>query len=185
MSNNQYNNILPGGCVQTDLGLHRRLDGMLYFNAVNLSKDLPQEQLPNYNDWSCGQWINFHKKLKSLYGKRDANTVWSQFFDNKPAGWTKDKVCTANSYFTDYFSSQGITFDANVYTIVDDATGFLTSIPGNIKTALIVGGVVVGVTILTIIGVSIYRLVQVNGSMAQVRKKIYDNPEILLKAAML
>lgn len=180
-----YYNIAPGGCIQRDLGLHRRDDGLLYYNAVNLSMSIPAAELPNYNTWSCDQWINFHKKLKGLYGRDDANQVWSGFFDNKPAGWQEDKVCTAQSYFISYFKKQGITFDDNVYTILGDAAGFLTSLPNTARTALIIGGVVVGVTVLSIIGYNIYRVVQISSSMGAARRKIMDNPELLIKAAML
>lgn len=139
--------------------------------------------LPDYDAWSKDDWINFHRILKSKFGRENANKVWSQFFNNKPIGWTRDHVYTADPEFKKYFGSQGITFDASFYSQLDRIGGFLSSIPAGIKTTAIIVGVVGGTSLLFFIGLGIYTSYKTTKALSKTAGNALKDPDLLAKAA--
>lgn len=83
--------------------------------------DYQEIPLPDYQNWTCADWVTFHGILRERFTRKDANRVWSQAFNNKPTSWMRDKVCTADENFIAYFKKQGIKFDSNFYSIIADA----------------------------------------------------------------
>lgn len=150
--------------------------------------ELSIDILPDYNKWSKEDWINFHKTLKQHFwpDRSRANQLWSAAFNNKPMGWTRDQVYTADPEFKTYFASQGIKFSSTFYSKLDSVENFFTSLPGTVKKVgigiLIFGGAV----ILFVLGRAIYLAIKsgiaLHRASNSLKKKIQDNPEILLKA---
>lgn len=139
------------------------------------------ENLPNYDNWDCAKWIDFHKRLKGRYGKESANLVWNEYFNNKPTGWTRDKVCTGQASFINYFKGQGIKFDDNFYSSIP-TFGVLTK---NVKTALIAAAIIGGVAIIGFIGYNLYTAHVVRKIAIGGLKKAADNPELVAKGAVM
>ncbi len=146
------------------------------------------DQLPDYNGWSKEDWIEFHHLLKQKFGRISANKVWSEFFNNKPTGWTRDQVYTADPAFKSYFKSQGIKFDSNFYSELDSVTGMIGSYISALPTAIKIGGAVIIVSAVGLIGFGLYRgfrnLQSTHRSLEAGKKKILENPEILAKALL-
>lgn len=141
--------------------------------------------LPDYNSWSKEDWVEFHQLLKQKFGLKDANRVWSSFFNNKPVGWTLDRVYTADEGFKSYFKSQGITFSPTFYSKISDFGHNLTSMIASLPKAVKIGGTVViilgvaGITYIVYKGIK--NAVSYTRSSQKGAKKILENPETLLK----
>lgn len=149
--------------------------GQDWYNAI--SQQFPMENLPDYNGWDCNKWIDFHKRLKARYGKENANLVWNEYFNNKPTGWTRDRVCTGQDPFVNYFKEQGIKFDDNFYSVLPS----FGTMAKNLKTGLIVAAVVGGALLLTYIGYQIYMAYTIQKIAVGGLKKAADNPELVGK----
>ncbi len=153
-----------------------------YFNSVDIAKDIPIEHLPDYNSWSCTQWINFHKELKSLYGKKNANEVWKEFFNNKPSTIISRQRCTTQDEFKSYFKSQGINFDQNSLSIISilgfsPALQAFNSLSNTAKAVIIIGGSV------AIIGIGAVIFISVRKTLRDTKSKvaILSDPKVIAK----
>lgn len=140
-----------------------------------LADSFPMENLPNYKQWSCDQWVDFHRRLKSKYGKANANLVWQEFWNNKPHGWLGDQ-CVRESSFTSYFKNQGITFNESFFSIVG-------KFGSNVKTGLIVAGVVVGGALAAYLVFLAWNAITVQKIAHRGLKKAADNPDLIAEGA--
>ncbi len=149
--------------------------GQQFYNAIQ--NQFPMENLPNYESWDCNKWIDFHKRLKARYGKDNANLVWNEYFNNKPANWTRDKVCTGQDPFIKYFKDQGIKFDSNFYSTIPSLGG----ITSGLKTAGIIGGITLGILLIGFVGYQAYSAYKLRKIAFKGLDKAADNPELVGK----
>lgn len=159
-----------------------------FINTINppanyrgsLSSSFPMDKLPDYNNWTCGQWIDFHERLKTRYGKANANMVWNEYWNNKPHGWLGDK-CIGIPSFVSYFKRQGIQFKPNFYSYVKEGQDFLASIPQNMRTLAIAGMVVGGLLVLGAVGYFVYDAITMRKIVRGGVKKAVNNPDLVGK----
>lgn len=145
-----------------------------------LASSFPMDKLPNYQQWTCGQWIDFHERLKARYGKTNANLVWNEYWNNKPHGWLGDK-CIGVPDFVSYFKRQGVEFNPNFYSYVTEAQGFLSSIPQNMRILAIAGLVVGGVLLVGFVSYQVYNAITMRNIVHGGLKKAANNPELVGK----
>lgn len=98
-------------------------------------------------DWTCEQWVDYHKALKKYTGKLNANANFVKAF--KTIGITgKGSKCTGDSDFYQYFKSQGIDVSqGSLESLWNETKGFAS----NIGNAFKIGGYVIMGLVLFII----------------------------------
>jgi hypothetical protein len=90
-------------------------------------------------------WIEWHKQLKKVFGKKAANGIWVYAWSKR--GGIDSKANTRT--LANYMEGQGVDFDRTSWdevteTILDFGTGFSTALKW---TGIIVGGVVLVILI--------------------------------------
>lgn len=117
--------------------------------AINPVSIIPNEQ-------SSGQdWLNWYKILKSRYGRKNANTVFS-------LAWNKRGTYSANTKeLRNFMEKNGVSIEGNnpaiiIEDFVGDVTDFATSTFSTGKTVVLVG---LGVAAVAVLGI-VYSLVK-------------------------
>lgn len=90
-------------------------------------------------------WIQWHKDLKSNFGKKIANGLWLKAWRTR--GSSDSDVNTSD--LRDYMKKQGVTIDTSTWNKVADATssGLSDLFQMSKATSLIIGGTVLGLTV--------------------------------------
>ena len=83
---------------------------------------------PNYDNWgpdqywSCIDWINYHKTLKTCYSQAEANTIWVNKLSQYSLFGHEWNCMNFDNSFIDYAQSQGI--DAGIFgTVYNSGSG--------------------------------------------------------------
>ena len=100
--------------------------------------------MPSFSS-KAENWIQWHKDLKSNFGKKIANGLWLKAWRTRGSG--DSGVNTSD--LRDYMKKQGVTIDTSTWNKVVDATssGLSDLFQMSKTTSLIIGGTVLGLTV--------------------------------------
>lgn len=100
--------------------------------------------MPSFSS-KAENWIQWHKDLKSNFGKKIANGLWLKAWRTR--GSSNSDVNTSD--LRDYMKKQGVTIDTSTWNKVVDATssGLSDLFQMSKTTSLIIGGTVLGLTV--------------------------------------
>ena len=91
---------------------------------------------PDLSEWSCNDYVTWHKRLTEAHGLESANEIAQQFWDKIPwyrLDWTQG--CYANCNFYNHFRSAGggwASLLPSTFCTLDSAGGKLVDSAGNI-----------------------------------------------------
>lgn len=87
----------------------------------------PSKNIPQINS-KADEWISWHQSLKSKFGKKTANALWTK-------AWSKRGSSSANtSQLRSYMSGNGINIDSSAWDKIVDMGGDIGDfITGGIK----------------------------------------------------
>jgi hypothetical protein len=107
----------------------------------------PSQTIPTASSKS-ENWIQWHKDLKKVFGKKKANSIWLY-------AWAKRggvKSSANNSALRDYMDSQGVNVTTTSLGELSDAVGNVLDFGLGIGKIVIIGGLsVVGLILLSIL----------------------------------
>jgi len=109
------------------------------------------DAIPTYNS-TTDAWIQWHKELKSNFGKKMANNLWLKAW--KIRGSSKLNTSDLRSYL----DKQGIKLDTNAWDNIVDLGGGITDFIGNTFQAGQVLTIGLGVIIVGGIGMLVYNI---------------------------
>jgi len=109
------------------------------------------DAIPTYNS-TTDAWIQWHKELKSNFGKKMANNLWLKAW--KIRGSSKLNTSDLRSYL----DKQGIKLDTNAWDNIVDFGGGITDFIGNTFQAGQVLTIGLGVIIVGGIGMLVYNI---------------------------
>jgi hypothetical protein len=100
--------------------------------------------MPSF-DSKAQNWIQWHKDLKSNFGKKIANGLWLKAWRNR--GSSGGDINTSD--LRDYMKKQGVTIDTTTWNKVSDATvsGLSDLFQMSRTTSFVITGTVVGLAI--------------------------------------
>jgi len=107
----------------------------------------PSKTIPTASSKS-ENWIQWHKDLRRIFGKKKANSIWLYAWSkrggvNSPAN---------NRSLRNYMDKQGVDITTTNLAALGDAIGNVLSFPFSVGKVLIIGGLsVVGVVLLVIL----------------------------------
>jgi hypothetical protein len=88
------------------------------FTTVRPTSPIPSTYagLPeDMDDWSCAEWVTYHKRVKAALGKDKAIDIVSR--DSDSIGiWANSNSCKYNCEWSRYFKSEGIDPGSNIFS---------------------------------------------------------------------
>lgn len=85
------------------------------------------------SNWTCQQWIDWHKANVVKYGAPKANQKFVQYA-SEVSGWASDHFCPYESSFAAYFQDQGINFDNPLASLYVTGTDVATNVESGLTT---------------------------------------------------
>jgi hypothetical protein len=100
--------------------------------------------MPSFSS-KAENWIQWHKDLKSNFGKKIANGLWLKAWRSR--GSSDSSVNSSD--LRDYMKKQGVTIDTSTWNKVADATssGLSTLFQMSATSSLVITGTLVGLTV--------------------------------------
>jgi len=128
---------------------------------MNQKAELIKNSIPQLNS-SSAEWIEWHKNLKSRYGKSTANSLWLK-------AWRFRGNSNANSNeLRTHMSSNGVKIDSSFFNKVVDVGDNVIDKVGNIVKLSRVGTVVVGGALMIGVAYIIYTALNPNANQTRI-----------------
>jgi hypothetical protein len=128
---------------------------------MNQKAELIKNSIPQLNS-SSAEWIEWHKNLKSRYGKSTANSMWLK-------AWRFRGTANANSNeLRTYMSGNGVKIDSSFFNkVVDVGDNVIDKVGGILKIGQ-VGTIVVGSALIIGIGYILYTVLNPNENRTRI-----------------
>ncbi len=128
---------------------------------MNQKAELIKNSIPQLNS-SSAEWIEWHKNLKSRYGKSTANSMWLK-------AWRFRGTANANSNeLRTHMSSNGVKIDSSFFNkVVDVGDNVIDKVGGMLKIGQ-VGTIVVGGALIVGIGYILYIVLNPNENRTRI-----------------
>ncbi|ASS50149.1 MAG: hypothetical protein A3D31_11315 [Candidatus Fluviicola riflensis] len=107
----------------------------------------PSKIIPT-SDETSEQWIVFHKALKSWFGKKEANSFWLRFWNQRAGAGTDPDTRSLRTYMESQDVDLTTDWKGNTQDAVLDVVDWLGD-TANVIRLVVIGTVIIGVGLVT------------------------------------